>query len=81
MRFRPSTGLNPNPQRADRDAVEARAEVVGDKNPNEKVYDVARHAHEIERAENVAAGLPPEGAPKVEEAAEEKAGAFRGAES
>jgi ribonuclease G len=77
MRFRPSTGLNPNPPRADRDAVEARAEVVGDKNPNEKVYDIARHANEIERAENVAAGLPPEGAPKVEETAGEAAGAFR----
>ena len=29
----------------------------------EKVYE-HRHAHEIERAENIAAGLPPEGLPK-----------------
>jgi ribonuclease G len=63
MRFRPSSGLNPNPNRPDREALEARAEVVGDKAPNDKVYDRARHAHEIDRAENVAAGLPPEGAP------------------
>src|SRR5581483_3941646 len=65
MRFRPSTGLNPNPNRPDREASEARAEVVGDKAPQDKVYDRARHAQEIERAENIAAGLPPEGAPKA----------------
>src|ERR1700758_1513579 len=70
MRFRPSSGLNPNPNpnRPDREAIEARAEVVGEKAPHDKVYDRARHAQEIERAENIAAGLPPEGAPKVEEA-------------
>ena len=67
MRFRPSSGLNPNPNRPDREASEARAEVVGDKAPQDKVYDRARHAQEIERAENIAAGLPPEGAPKTEE--------------
>ena len=62
MRFRPQKGLNPNPNRPDREAVEARAEVVGDQAPNDKVFDRARHAQEIERAENIAAGLPPEGA-------------------
>ncbi len=67
MRFRPSSGLNPNPSRPDREATEARAEVVGDKAPQDKVYDRARHAQEIERAENIAAGLPPEGAPKSAE--------------
>ena len=58
MRFRPSSGLNPNPNpnRPDREAVEARAEVVGEKAPQDKVYD-RRHAQEIERAENIAAGL------------------------
>jgi ribonuclease G len=61
MRFRPQKGLNPNPNRPDREAVEARAEVVGDQAPNDKVFDRARHAQEIERAENIAAGLPPEG--------------------
>jgi ribonuclease G len=68
MRFRPSQGLNPNPQRHDREALEARAEVVGDASAQDKVYDRGRHANEIERAENIAAGLPPEGAPVAEEA-------------
>ena len=63
MRFRPQKGLQPNPNRTDRDAVEARAEVVGNQGPNDKVFDRARHSQEIERAENIAAGLPPEGAP------------------
>ncbi len=65
MRFRPSSGLNPNPNRPDREAIEARAEVVGEQAPQDKVYD-RRHAQEIERSENIAAGLPPEGAPKTE---------------
>jgi ribonuclease G len=67
MRFRPSSGLNPNPNRPDRDAMEARSEVVSNQAPQDKVYDRNRHAQEIERAENVAAGLPPEGAPKTED--------------
>ncbi len=62
MRFRPQKGLTPNPNRPDREAVEARAEVVGGQQPNDKVFDRNRHAQEIERAENIAAGLPPEGA-------------------
>jgi ribonuclease G len=68
MRFRPSSGLNPNPNRPDREAVEARAEVIGEKAAQDKVYDRARHAQEIERSENIAAGLPPEGAPKPDDA-------------
>ncbi|MDB6110784.1 MAG: cafA [Pedosphaera sp.] len=63
MRFRPSSGLNPNPNRPDREATEARAEVIGEKAAEDKVYDRGRHAQEIERAENIAAGLPPEGVP------------------
>ncbi len=66
MRFRPSSGLNPNPNRTDREALQARAEAVGGKAQQDKVYDRARHAQEIERSENIAAGLPPEGAPKTE---------------
>ena len=66
MRFRPASGLNPNPNRPDRDATEARAEVVGDQTAHDKVYDKARHAQEIERSENIAAGLPPDGAPKTD---------------
>src|SRR3984957_17858546 len=67
MRFRPSSGLNPNPNKPDREAVEARAEVIGEKAAQDKVYDRARHAQEIERSENIAAGLPPEGAPKPDD--------------
>ena len=63
MRFRPSGGLGHMQQRPDRDAIQARAEAVGEQAMQEKVYE-RRHAHEIERAENIAAGLPPEGAPK-----------------
>jgi len=63
MRFRPSGGLGHGQQRNDRDATQARAEAVGGQSVNEKVYD-HRHTGEIERAENVAAGLPPEGLPR-----------------
>ena len=58
MRFRPSGGLGHTQQRPDREATQARAEVVGGQSANEKVYD-HRHTTEIERAENIAAGLPP----------------------
>jgi len=65
MRFRPSRGMGHGQpqQQPDRDAQQARAEAIGGPPTPEKVYDL-RHAHEIERAENVAAGLPPEGPPK-----------------
>ncbi len=62
MRFRPSGGLGHTSQKPDREATEARAEVVGGTGTPEKVYE-RRHAQEIDRAENIAAGLPPEGAP------------------
>ncbi len=61
MRFRPSGGLGHNQQRPDVEASQARAEATGTP-PPERVYD-QRHAHEIERAENIAAGLPPHGLP------------------
>ena len=60
MRFRPPGGMNPN-QRPDRAASEARAEIVGDKSAVDPIYDKSRHEQEIDRAENVAAGLPPQG--------------------
>jgi len=63
MRFRPSGGLGHGQQRTDREANQARAEVVGGQSVHEKVYD-HRHTSEIDRAENVAAGLPPEGLPQ-----------------
>jgi ribonuclease G len=62
MRFRPSGGLGHVQQRPDREALQARAEATGEHAAQEKVYE-GRHAHEIERAENIAAGLPPEGVP------------------
>ena len=62
MRFRPSGGLGHTQQRPDREAIQARAEAVTDQAAADKVFD-HRHATEIERAENLAAGLPAEGAP------------------
>jgi len=77
MRFRPPGGLNPN-QRPDRAANEARADALGDKSGgNDPVYDKARHEQEIERAENVAAGLPPQGLPPAEETHEHSKKDFR----
>jgi ribonuclease G len=57
MRFRPSGGLQHNPK-AERAATEARAEAIGDKPVEERVFATARHEEEINRAENVAVGLP-----------------------
>jgi ribonuclease G len=78
MRFRPSSGLNPNPQKPDRAALEARADAVGEKPAQDKFYDRARHANEIERAENIAAGLPPEGERKTDQATPAEGGGKRG---
>ena len=55
MRFRPSGGFN---QKPDRSADEARAEATGEKRPR-RIFERGRHDEEIERAENIAAGLPP----------------------
>lgn len=66
MRFRPSGGLGRGQQKPDREATQARAEATGETIAPERVFE-RRHQHEIERAENVAAGLPPEGAPAVPE--------------
>ncbi len=63
MRFRPKGGLGPTPQKTDREAIQARAEVVSEQGGVERVFE-KRHAHEIERAENLAAGLPPQGTPE-----------------
>jgi ribonuclease G len=64
MRFRPSGGVHGNVKRGpDRAAQDARAEAIGAKSGDENVYDRGRFQKEVERAENVAAGLPPEGAP------------------
>ncbi|HEY5914971.1 MAG TPA: Rne/Rng family ribonuclease [Verrucomicrobiae bacterium] len=73
MRFRPSGGLGHVQQRPDREALQARADATAEQVAHEKVYE-RRHAHEIERAENVAAGLPPEGVapPEVKTPAQKK---------
>jgi len=56
MRFKPTRGLGaPNPSRA---ATNARLEALGEKNTDERVFDVRRHESEISKAENRAAGLP-----------------------
>jgi ribonuclease G len=60
MRFRPSGGLGQNQQKPDRDATEARAEAIGESVGGQDKLFERRHQHEIERAENIAAGLPPE---------------------
>jgi len=60
MRFRPDGGLNPNVKRPDREARDARAEAIGKKS-SDAIFDKGRHLKEIDRAENIAAGLPPEG--------------------
>jgi ribonuclease G len=78
MRFRPSGGLghSQQQQRTDRDATAARAEAVGGPPAQEKVYD-HRHAQEIERSENQAAGLPPEGAPPQSDSSPDAKRGFR----
>lgn len=63
MRFRPSGGLGRNPQKPDREATQARAEVLGETSGGPERLFEHRHQTEIERAENLAAGLPPTGTP------------------
>ncbi len=72
MRFRPAGGLGQNAQKADRDATQARAEVVGETSGGQDKLFEHRHTSEIERAENIAAGLPPEGAQAPAPIGEEK---------
>src|SRR5438876_3703339 len=75
MRFRPSGGMHhqqqQHPRRQERAAQEARAEATGEKPTKEGIYDRSRYQKEIERSENIAAGLPPDGAPKSQETATE----------
>lgn len=63
MRFRPSGGLGRSQQKPDREATQARAEVLGETSGGPERLFEHRHQTEIERAENIAAGLPPTGAP------------------
>ncbi len=63
MRFRPSGGFG-HPQKPDRNALEARAEVTGEKTPDQ-LFDRKQHESEVERSENIAAGLPPQAEPEA----------------
>jgi len=70
MRFRPPGGIGQVSKKDDKDANQARAEVVGGEQSTEKLFE-QRHRHEIERAENIAAGLPPGGVPAAEDKSHE----------
>jgi len=70
MRFRPKGGIAPAQQKPDREAIEARADVVSEQGGSDRLFE-KRYTHEIGRAENIAAGLPPEG--KIETPAVENA--------
>ena len=65
MHFKPSGGQGPRPSKLqEREAQQARAEAVNDQPiTGERVFEPQRYARDIERSENVAAGLPPEGVP------------------
>jgi len=75
MRFRPKGGLGQSAQKTDREAVQARADVVSEQGGNERLFE-KRHTHEIERAENLAAGVPETAEAHAEPAAAD-ARAFR----
>ncbi len=62
MRFRPSGGLGHASQRPSAEAQEARTAATSQTAGADKLFE-RRHEHEIERAQNIAAGLPPQGTP------------------
>jgi ribonuclease G len=66
MRFRPSGGLGQHNKKPDKEATQARADAVGETMGGQEKLFEKRHQHEIERAENLAAGLPPDGLPVAE---------------
>ena len=65
MRFRPKGGLGPMRQKQDREATQARADVVSEQGGSDRIFE-KRHTQEIERAENIAAGLPAESAEETQ---------------
>ena len=77
MRFRPPGGLNKQrAKKPDKAAQQARAVAIGTKEQEaEPVFDDSRHGREIQRSENIAAGLPPESTDtEIKEKAETKSG-------
>ncbi len=77
QRFRPPGGLTPKvqPRSTERDATAARAEAMGGKTTDEQVFARDRHQGEIDRAENLAAGLPAEGEHRHDTARESESSA------
>jgi len=79
MRFRPSGGAGHRSKQKEQEARDARAEIlVSDTTEEEKVYNERRHEKEVVRAENVAAGLPPEGSASQVELEQSKDAAVEG---
>jgi len=70
MHFKPSGAGQKLGKNQEREAQQARAHAVSDDGTttSEGVYERSRYQKEIERSENVAAGLPPEGVPSEQEA-------------
>ena len=62
--YRPAKGLGHRSKKKEHEAKDAREKVLAGDDGEEKIFDDKRHAKEIERAENIAAGLPPEGEKK-----------------
>lgn len=61
MRYRPKKGIQNLSKKQEKEANEARAEVVGEKPAEEHFFaSEEKHDREIERAENKAAGIPNE---------------------
>jgi len=58
MRFRPASGMGKVSKSEQREATMARAEAISDNTMTDRVYE-QHHTAEIDRAENLAAGLPP----------------------
>lgn len=58
MRFRPANGIGQVSKKDQREATQARAEAISDNTMTDRVYE-HRHDAEIQRSENIAAGLPP----------------------
>ena len=69
MHFKPSGGGPKQGKQQEREAQQARAGATADQSSvvDEQLFERQRYAKEIERSENVAAGLPPEGAPAEQE--------------
>ncbi len=63
MRFRPAGGLSSRPGHGSRTPSTARPDPAALPVPQDTVFDRSRHAREIERSENLAAGIPLQGPP------------------